>query len=426
MTLDIEKILKENNLPERCIGCGTCRTQHEGTRERICPSFIDRSFLDYTLQGRMQIYRALRNGDLKWDNDVAETFSYCTLCGNCAEQCYLNDTDAFKPIRAYGADILQHIRFEIQERGLGPQSGEILIKSMKNNDNPYTGPRKLRAKWTNAFKKTTPIKNINKEDAKVLYYAGCTPAYNAPIRDIAVSTVNVLNKIGVDFGYLYDKEVCCGSTVRRMGVEQGFERVAKKTLETFKELHDKRGVDTIITSCAGCFRCFNKDYPDIEGYEDYVDGIKIMHTIDYLHEKFKNGEWKPEKPVKLKVAYHDPCHTGRHLHRYVLGSGEEDQSHSVYEQPRELLKAIPGLELVEFNRIKRDSLCCGAGGGVKTDYPEFAVNTSSVRIEEAMEIGAEAVVSICPFCHANLNDGAKAIKKDIPTYDLMQLLDKAL
>ncbi|HHN81852.1 MAG TPA: (Fe-S)-binding protein [Methanomicrobia archaeon] len=425
MKLDIEKILKENNLPERCIGCGTCRTQHEGNREIVCPSFLDRSFLDYTLQGRMQVYRALRNGELEWDEDVAEMFSYCTLCGACAEQCYLNDEDAWKPIRAYGAEILQHIRFELQDKNLGPESGEVLIKSMRNNDNPYTGSRKMRTRWTKEFK-DTPVKNLNKEDAEVLYYAGCTPAYNSNNRCIAVSTVNVLNKLGIDFGYLYDKEVCCGSTVRRMGVENEFQRVAKKSLETFKDMHENHGVNTIVTACAGCFRCFNKDYPDVEGYEDYIDGIRVMHLIDFLHEKYKAGEWEPEREVNMRVTYHDPCHTGRHLHRYKEGTGDEDQSYSLYDQPRELLSAIPGIDFVEFERIRRDSLCCGAGGGVKTDYPDFAVNTSKRRVDEAEEKNAEAIVSICPFCHTNLNDGARAANKNIPTLDLVQLLDRAL
>jgi len=428
MAEDIKKILKDNNLPERCIGCGTCRTQHKDLRQIVCPSFLDRQFMDYTLQGRMQIYRALLNGDLEWDEDVAETFSYCTLCGNCAEQCYLNDTDGFKPIRAYGADILQSIRFEIIKHGLGPESGEVLIKSMRNNNNPYTGSRKMRTRWTKDICKNdkTLIKDVNKEDAEVLYYAGCTPPYNSPVRCIATSTVNVLNKLNVDFGYLYAEEVCCGSTVRRMGVEEEFQRVGKLNVQKFKELHEKRGVNTIVTACAGCFRCFNRDYPDVEGFDELADEVEFKHVVDYLYDKYKAGEWKPTKEVDMKVTYHDPCHTGRHLHRYPLGSGDEDQSHSVYEQPRELLNAIPGLEFVEMERIKSDSLCCGAGGGVKTDYPDFAVNTSKIRVDEAEETGASSIVSICPFCHVNLNDGAKAAKKDIPTYDLMQLLDMAL
>jgi Fe-S oxidoreductase len=302
---------------------------------------------------------------------------------------------------------------------------------MRNNDNPYTGPRGMRAKWM----KGLDVKDINKEDSSVLYFAGCTPAYNAPIRQLAVKTVSVFNKIGVDFGTLGKKEVCCGSTVLRLGAREEFKRVAEKNLEIFKNLHDERGVDTIVTSCAGCYRCILEDYEIADDFKDYMDGITIKHTADFLYDLYKEGKFEPKNEIDMKVTYHDPCHLGRHVKDWKVdwdgstqwkGSYLDVEDKGTFEQPRELIKAIKGIKYEEMPRNRNNSYCCGSGGGVKTAFPDWAAENAALRVEEAEQTGAEKIITCCPFCHANLNDGAKVRNSQLRTIDLVELLDEAL
>jgi len=207
-------------------------------------------------------------------------------------------------------------------------------------------------------------------------------------------------------------------------------------METFKKLHEEQGVNTIITSCAGCYRAIKKDYSLAEEYKETMEGIEVIHTTDFLYELFNEGKMKFTKELPWKVTYHDPCHTGRHLTEFkidldgteqwkgsYLGKSEES---CLYDIPREMLKAIPGVEFSEMGRIRDNSYCCGGGGGVMTGYGDWAAKNAGLRIQEGMETGAEQMVSICPFCHYNLNEGAKRVGSDMRLYDLVELIDMVL
>jgi Fe-S oxidoreductase len=222
----------------------------------------------------------------------------------------------------------------------------------------------------------------------------------------------------------------------RIGDHEEFERVAEHNLRLFKDLHDNHGVKTIVTSCAGCYRAIKKDYKMSDEYEELMDGIQVIHTVELLYNHFKEGKMKFTKEVPWKVTYHDPCHTGRHLTDYEI---DEDGSEAwpgaylrkkddncLFDIPREMLQAIPGIDFREMKRIRNNSYCCGGGGGVMTGYPDWAAKNASLRVEEGESTGAEQMVSICPFCHYNLNQGAKRIKSPMRLYDLVELMDMAL
>jgi Fe-S oxidoreductase len=289
-----------------------------------------------------------------------------------------------------------------------------------------------------AFKKDKkkPIKDLNKEPAPILYFVGCTGAYNVPARVIPQATASIFQKLGLDFGVLGESELCCGSTAMRLGDVEAFKRIAEANLETFKKLHDEKGVQTIVTSCAGCYRAILKDYTQAEEYPDMMKGIRVIHSSQFLYELVQEGKLKLNREVPWTVTYHDPCHSGRHLNKFLvdkdgsqlwagayLSLNEED---CLYDQPRELLKAIPGIQLREMERIRANSYCCGGGGGVMTGYPDWAHRNAALRIQEGTETGAEHMVSICPFCYFNLNQGSQAIGSSMKLYDLTELLDKAL
>jgi Fe-S oxidoreductase len=207
-------------------------------------------------------------------------------------------------------------------------------------------------------------------------------------------------------------------------------------LSLFARLRDEKGMKTVVTSCAGCFRAIKKDYSLADRYGEIMDGIWVVHTVDYLYELYQQGRLPLAAGESRVVTYHDPCHTGRHLNKFqidedgsvqyegaYLGLSEDE---CVYEAPRELLRAIPGVELREMPRNRANSFCCGGGGGVMTGFPDWASRNASRRIEEGEATGAEEMVSICPFCFFNLGEGARVGESHLKVRDLTELIDEAL
>jgi len=273
-----------------------------------------------------------------------------------------------------------------------------------------------------------------KEPAPILYFVGCTGAYNVPERAIPQATASIFNKIGLDFGILGESELCCGSTAMRLGDIEAFQRIAESNLEMFKKLHDEKGVKTIVTSCAGCYRAILKDYSKSDEYGRMMEGIRITHITQFLHDLFTTGQLKLSKSVDWKVTYHDPCHAGRHLTKFIIdkdgsqlwaGAMLVKRRDCLYDKPRELLKAIPDrFEGDEADQSQFLLLRWWWGG--YDGYNDWAQKNASLRIQEGMETGAQHMVSICPFCHYNLNQSSQAIGSKMKLYDLTELIDMAL
>lgn len=420
----------------RCTACGTCKVAYDygpPTQCRdICPAGAEFGFEGFMAsKGKIAFARGILSGELEWDDDLLDAIYKCTVCAGCQNQCQL-DHKPFIP------EIIEAMRRKAVKDGGGPMPTQKKIgQSMRSYNNPYQGPRRVRTDWTRPFKKTKkPIKNINKEPAELLYYVGCTGAFNLPVRNLPVATASIFQKLGLDFGILGEDEVCCGSTAMRIGDEDEFKRVAEENMAIFKRLHEERGVTTIVTSCAGCYRAIKKDYTLSSDYNKMMDGINVVHTVDYLYKLYKEGKLKFSGSLPWKVTYHDPCHTGRHLTKFEIDEDgsklwegayiEESQENCLYDPPRELLRAIPDIEFHEMERIRTNSYCCGGGGGVMTGYGDWATKNASKRIEEGLETGAEHMISICPFCHYNLNQGSKSIGSNMKLYDLVELIDQVL
>jgi heterodisulfide reductase subunit D len=420
----------------RCTACGTCKIAYEfgppPKCNEICPSGAEFGFEGLMAsKGKIAFARGILDGSLEWDEDLLDAVYRCTVCGGCQNQCQL-DHKPFIP------EIIEAMRRKAVEDGAGPMpSQKKITQSMRDYNNPYQGPRRVRTDWTRPFKKSKqPVKDINKEPAEILYYVGCTGAFNLPARGVPVATASLFQKLGLDFGILGENEICCGSTVMRIGDVEEFKRVAESNLETFRKLHEERGVNTIVTSCAGCYRAIKKDYVLSSEHDKSMEGIEVIHTVDLLNNLRREGKLKFSQELPWKVTYHDPCHTGRHLNKFVIdqdgsqlwkgayiGLNEED---CLYDVPREILREIPGIEFIEMERIRDNSYCCGGGGGVMTGYGEWAAKNASKRIEEGVATGAEHMISICPFCHYNLNEGAKRINSEMRLYDLVELLDQVV
>ncbi|MEM2146571.1 MAG: (Fe-S)-binding protein, partial [Candidatus Jordarchaeaceae archaeon] len=354
----------------RCGKCGQCRYIYQNAYlARVCPSGELRKFESYYLGGRNLLLWGLTSGQLKWSDALVEILYHCTLCGNCTQQCQLEG------IHTYALEWLLAARVKAVEQGYGPMPEQKrYAHSVLNEKNPYFEKHTERLNWLENKKAKLPKK------AETVYFVGCTSAYKQ--KKIANSTFEVLSILGKDFTLMQD-EWCCGSPL----IWTGQIEVAKKCAEHNVKEIEKTGAELVVTSCSGCYRMLKEVYRD--KFKINYD-FEVIHSPVYLMEQVKEEILTLEKPVNKKVTYHDPCHIGRHM--------------GIYEPPRELLRSIPNLELVEMPRNRHNAWCCGAGGGVKSSFKEMASFAALERLREAIATEAEIITSACPFCYKNLSD----------------------
>jgi Fe-S oxidoreductase len=389
-------------------------------RARICPSMQKYLYDAYSVQGRFDLARALLENEIEITDKALEVIYTCTMCGACDVTCKFSRD--MEPL-----EILHELRKYVVEQGKGPLPGHRpIVEGIRKDSNPWLQPRSRRGHWTRKME----VKDLNKEKAEVLYFAGCTYSYNANLQGVARSTLKILQCAGVDVAILGNNEGCCASPVLKVGMHDMFREHAKRNITMFNDL----GVKTVITSCAGCYGVFMSQYPAVAKMK-----FEVKHSMEYLDQLRQEGKLRFTKPVPMKVTWHDPCHAGRGGEPQDLWEGVRVQwglsdpprkrnygAGGVYDAPRNILKAIPGMELVEMERIREFSWCCGAGGGVKSAFPEFAVETAQERVQEAKQTGAEALVTSCPWCEANLQDGIHADGGGIEMLSLVQIMERAL
>jgi len=269
-------------------------------------------------------------------------------------------------------------------------------------------------------------------DAKVLYYVGCTSSYRR--KEMAIAAARIMNAAGVSFNILQADEYCCGSPVLRVGDVKAFNAQVNKNLNVI----ESKGIETVVFSCAGCYDTFKVDYPLRREYN-----FRVLHTVELFSELIELGKLKLTTQVPITVTYHDPCHLGRNAERYEEWEGDvinimplvtlnipakpkRTGSKGIYDPPRNILNKIPGLKLNEMERINEYAYCCGAGAGVKSSFPEMALNAAKTRVEEAEDSGADILVSACPFCSTNLQDGIQDSGSKLKYYDISELILMAL
>jgi heterodisulfide reductase subunit D len=322
----------------------------------------------------------------------------CSTCGQCHVVC---------PAKIDTVTLWEDIRRLIVQAGYGPlESQKALVKSVKSYDNPWQQPRAGRIKWARRAVKEGLIADVPREmkkaGAKVLLFLGCTASYDINVKQVAVSTINILETLDIDYGVFGKDEKCCGSVMLRMG-DPEFERIAADNIRMFHEA----GFKTLITSCAGCFKTIKQDYPKVGKL-----GFEVLHTVEFLRRLREEGKLIFKNPLEKRITYHDPCHLGR--------------AAGVFEDPRIIMNAIPGLELIEMPRNGQYSRCCGAGGGLKSGYPDIQNKMARRRVKEAEETGAEELVSACPFCYQGLQIGITGNNSPLVMRDISFLVEQSL
>jgi Fe-S oxidoreductase len=409
---------------ERCGQCSYCKwiplDQIKSWRfANGCPSIAYNNFNSYSARGRYLVAHSLLNGRSEYTDRVLDIVYKCVTCGNCDVACKIGRYN-MEPL-----EMIHDLRFKLVEEGQLLPQHMIYIDHLRKEDNMMLKPRSERGQWAEGL----GLKQITREGAEVLFHAGCRFSYDLSLRSKVRAAATLLRDAGVDLGILGSEESCCGGRVFNMGYKGEFTKFAENNLQVWKGA----GVKTIVTSCSDCYHSFKRLYPTLGS------GFKVVHTVEYLDSLIREGKIKPQNKVPLKVTYHDPCHLGRQGEPYVPWEGKEKKlknqivvfeprkpryngAWGVYDPPRNVLKSIPGLELVEMERIREYAWCCGSGGGVKEAYPEFSAWTASERILEAASTGAQALVSACGWCENNFAESVAQSGQKLEVFDVAELV----
>jgi Fe-S oxidoreductase len=358
-----------------CYQCGTCTA--------VCPWNKVRSFI---------VRRIMHQGQLGLIDFEDEDVWLCATCNNCVKRC---------PRGVEIIDVMRALRRAVTELGIAkvPDSIRITIKNISGVGNPLGEPEDKRTDWA----KDLDVK-LHTEGTEILYFPCCIPEYDPSVQRVARATANILKKAGVDFGILGNRASCCGESVRKAGNESVFQRLAQNNISALKEA----GVKKIIVSSPHCYHALTNEYPKLGG------SFEVEHVSQYLLDLIKQNRLGFTGSVNKKVAYHDPCYLGRH--------------HDIYDEPREVLRSIPGLELVELPDHRENSLCCGGGGGRIWMETKSGERFSDLRLKQALEIGANVLAIACPYCMLNFEDSVLTQDKsdEIEIRDITELVEMAL
>ena len=295
----------------------------------------------------------------------------CTTCKNCWAVC---PQEIKVPEKA-----VEKLRAMALRKGVPPlPPHKVAIASIRNYWNPWMAPRAQRAKWAKPFELPA--------QCETMFFAGCSPSLLK--QNLVENVVRIFKAMDEPLGYLGKEERCCSSPLLRIGEVGMFEEMAKANIENMR----KAGAKRVVVTCAGCYKAWKEDYPEHFGEL----GFEVLHISQLLEEAIASGRLRlkavPEN--QRAITYHDPCHLGR--------------AGGIYEAPRRVLRAVPGITLREMSRNRENSACCGSGGGVKTARPNLATAIGARRLDMVKETNAQEVISCCPWCEQNIEDSIKS------------------
>jgi len=422
IALDINDIQNFVYDMSRCIKCKGCmwvdHTYMPGATTGFltrCPSATMYEFDAYNGAGKMRIAHAMAEGVLDWNEKALEVVYACTLCGAC-------DTGCKRNLDLEVELTLESLRVKAVKDGVGPMPAHKKVaENIIKKRNPFGAVQKNRTEWLP--KGVTPAKK-----ADVVYFAGCNSSYIN--KEIAQSTVKIFKAAGTDFMMLPD-EGCCGNILFSVGMVDEATTVAKKNIDAMR----KTGATTLITSCAECYRMWKVDYPKLLNISTSDLGFKVLHLVEYADEMIKSGKLKMKKDFDSRVVYHDACSLSRQSEPWTPWKGKRGWmgcveprlkrrrgTNGVYSQPRDILKAIPGVNLVELPRTRENAYCCGAGRGAREAFPEFAEFNANHRLVEIKSVGAETLVTACPMCKTNFSKAIKENGDDVQVMDISEVI----
>ena len=368
-----------------CTECGRCQDQCPAwaTDKPLSPKLVTLALRDHAAATAPYLRAADESHaglDLLGSGVIdPDALWACTSCGACVQQCPVDieHVDAIVDMRRYQV---------LMESAFPAELGKTFTK-MERQGNPWGLPARQRLGWAKDLPFDVPVVGVDVEsaaDVDYLFWVGCAGAYEDRAKRTTRAVAELLHTAGVSFAVLGDGESCTGDPARRAGNELLYLTLAAGNVEVLNEVGARR----IVVTCAHCFNTISREYPQLGGrYE-------VLHHTELLNTLVAEGRLRPTRSVEADVTYHDPCYLGRH--------------NEIYTPPRELLGALPGVQLTEMPRNREQSFCCGAGGARMWMEESIGTRISTTRAAEAIGTGAGVVATACPFCSVMLGDGVTA------------------
>ena len=414
---------------ERCSNCSFCKwipfDKMKSQRfAENCPSSSYFNFNTYSARGRFQLAQTLMDKRCDYSDTVTEVIHSCMACGSCDVSC---------KVCRFNLEPLEHnieLKVSAVEKGKILPEQKVIIDNLKKQMTMLPGKTKAkRPDWM----KDLGLKDILKDKCDIAFFPGCKYSYDENLQNVCRSVIDIFKKAGIIVGTLGKSDNCCAGRALQMGFREEYTKAATANIKAL----EKSGVKTLVTPCSDCYHTFKRQYAKL-GLK-----IQVLHTVEYLNTLIKEGKLKLTKEVPLTVTYHDPCHLGRLGEQYIPWEGKEKKilnqvhtweprrpryngAYGIYDAPREVIQSIPGIKLVEMERIREYSWCCGAGGGCSETYPEFSSWTANERITEANTTGADALVTACPWCESNFNNAIDENGKKMKIFDIIELVQQAI
>jgi len=377
---------------DACTRCGECL--------KYCPVYAQKGEEDIDPRGKIQAFKSfIRSqygvwarifGPKKLDEEKLKKFSEmvyrCTLCGECGASC---------PVSIDAKNLWLALRETLVEMGYFPKIMDQMKSNILKVHNILGNENVERVSWLESLGEL-PDHGYQKEKAQVVFFVGCVASFFPMVQKIPKALIEILNKVGVDFTLLGGEEWCCGFPLIGAGMKKEAKALIEHNLEKMKE----KGVERVVFACPSCYHTW---------MEEYKTNIEIFHSTQFIRKLIDEGKIG-FKEKKMRVTYHDPCDLGR-------ASG-------VYEAPREVLRAIPGVELVEMEGNRDQCKCCGGGGNLEMVDPELSAALAQEKIKEIQATGANAVITSCQQCIRTIMTTARRKKIPVTAMDITEFVLK--
>ncbi|HUT54543.1 MAG TPA: (Fe-S)-binding protein [bacterium] len=436
--MDLTRLKALRSDMEKCFRCSLCKmaplpvVRHPSFTD-CCPAARLYHFHGFSGSGKQIMALSLLDGRIQADEALAKIAFACTACGYCDVACkFIMDAERQQVNAA--------LREYLTDAGLAPPALQKMAADLERIGRPESGVPRSGVSWSNEL----PVKHLPHEKADTLILAGCVSYGDMMAARTARRLARILIHAGIEVGVLSEGEPCCGLPAYWAGNRGIFSRMASKNAAMLEGL----GARTVVMASGSCLGAVRGKYPEYAR----APGVDVIHATEMLARLIEKGRLRMRKPVNMTVTYHDPCYLGRQSEPYVQWEGEEKialgvmtytdpprqvnrGTCGVYDAPRAVLKAIPGLKLIEMYRIREYSFCCGAGGGAPAAFPELARSAAIHRLSEACAVKAEVMVTACAYCAAHFRktqagleasaNSEAGLDRKLPVADVIDLVFEA-
>ena len=365
----------------KCNKCGFCLPS--------CPTYLVKKKEAFSSRGRNAITRFAIENKLKLNEDTENAIFTCLGCGACEAVCL--SSVKTKEI------IFRDRECQVGE-GFYPKITDRLVKTLEGSKNISDDDQEDRAEWQELIK-NLPEENFEKEKAEVLFFVGCVASFFPMVQKIPANMATIMKKAGVDFTVLGGDEWCCGFPLIGAGMPDKLEQMKEHNLKKVADV----GAKKVVFTCPSCFHTWK---------HQYNTDVELVHASQFINELIKDGRIKLTKEINVRTTYHDPCDLGRNT--------------GVYEEPREVIKAIPGIDFVELPMNRKFSICCGGGGNVEMTDADLSAQVAQAKLDSIKSVNADMVVTACQQCVRTMATRAKRTKTELAVKDLTELVVEAM